>query len=78
MGEKFYAMTTRYTQDEWIAIFDDTERHLSSSIVDYKAPVVGSLAFAKTIDHTSLKLGATQQDIDRLCAEARKHQFKVR
>jgi len=71
-------MTTRYTQDEWIAIFDEAEQTLPGRFPEYKVPAVGSAAFANTIDHTILKLGATQEDIDRLCVEARKHLFKVR
>ncbi|MBC7692140.1 MAG: deoxyribose-phosphate aldolase [Methylotenera sp.] len=34
-----------------------------------------SSSFAQLIDHTSLKADATPQDIQRLCEEARTHQF---
>jgi len=57
-------MTTRYTQDDWIAIFDEAEQALPGRFPEYKVPAVGSPAFADTIDHTILKLGATQEDID--------------
>ena len=70
-------MTTRYTQDEWLAIFDTAERNLSDARVDYKAPSVGTAAFAKTIDHTLLKLEATEKQVDTLCEEAIRHNFKV-
>jgi len=71
-------MTTSYTQHEWVTIFDEAEQALPGILPEYRAPTVGSAAFARTIDHTILKLGATQKDIDRLCAEAKKHMFKVR
>ena len=70
-------MTTRYTQDEWLAIFDTAERSLSDAHVDYKAPGVGTAAFAKTIDHTLLKPEATEKQIATLCEEASRHNFKV-
>lgn len=70
-------MTTRYTQDEWLAIFDRAEQNLSSAQIEYKAPSVGTAAFAKTIDHTLLKLEATEKQVDTFCEEARRHNFKV-
>ena len=70
-------MTTRYTQDEWLAIFDTAERSISDVHVDYKAPSVGTAAFAKTIDHTLLKPEATEKQIATLCEEATRHNFKV-
>ena len=69
-------MTTRYTQDEWLAIFDRAEQNPNTS-VEYKAPSVGTEAFAKTIDHTLLKPEATGEQVDTLCEEARRHNFKV-
>lgn len=69
-------MTTRYTYDEWIAIIDHAHKHLSTEI-RYKAPNIGTKEFAKAIDHTLLKLDATEEQIDQLCEEARKHDFKV-
>lgn len=66
----------QYSNDEWIAIFEEAEQALPGRFPEYKVPAVGSAAFANTIDHTILKLGATQEDIDRLCVEARKHLFK--
>lgn len=70
-------MTTRYTQDEWLAIIDQAQKSVPSSRVEYKAPNIGTKEFAKTIDHTLLKLDATKEQIDKLCEEARKHDFKV-
>ena len=70
-------MTARYTQDEWLAIFDQAEQNLASSPTDYKAPSVGTEAFAKTIDHTLLKLDATGEQVDSLCEEAKIFNFKV-
>lgn len=70
-------MTTRYTQDEWLAIFDQAEQNLPSTPPECKAPSLGTAAFAKTIDHTLLKLAATEKQVDTLCEEARRHNFKV-
>lgn len=38
---------------------------------------MGSEDFAKAIDHTLLKLDATAEQIDGLCEEARRFNFKV-
>ena len=69
-------MATRYTQDEWLAVFDQAERDLSSPL-EYTAPSVETAAFAKTIDHTLLKIEATGEQVDALCEEAKRHDFKV-
>ena len=50
---------------------------MSSTRAQYKAPSIGTKEFAKMIDHTLLKLDATKEQIDKLCEEARKHDFKV-
>lgn len=70
-------MTTKYTQDEWLAIFDQAEQNLPSTPVHYKARPIGSAAFAQTIDHTLLKLEATAEQVDTLCEEAKRYHFKV-
>ena len=59
-------------------MFDQTEQELSSSPVQYEAPGVGTEAFAKTIDHTLLKLEATGEQVDSLCEEAKRFNFKAR
>lgn len=70
-------MTNRYTHDEWLTIIDRAKDNFQSISVDYKAPNIGTEAFAKSIDHTLLKLDATKEQIDKLCEEARRHNFKV-
>ena len=70
-------MTSRYTQDEWLAIFNQAEKTLAQAPVKYKAPALGTKEFAKAIDHTLLKGLATKEQIGHLCEEARKHDFKV-
>ena len=70
-------MTTRYTDDEWETIIDKAELNLPSTPVEYKAPNLGSEEFAKTIDHTILKLDATKEQVDAVCEEARRFHFKV-
>ena len=70
-------MTTRYTDEEWLDIIDQAEKNLPLTPVVYKAPNLGSEAFAKTIDHTLLKLDATKEQVDAICEEARMFNFKV-
>ena len=70
-------MTTRYTDDEWENIINQAELNLPSTPVEYKAPNLGSEEFAKTIDHTILKLDATKEQVDAICEEARRFNFKV-
>ena len=45
--------------------------------VVYPCPKLGSKAFAKTIDHTLLKLEAKAPQFDAVCAEARVDSFAV-
>ena len=70
-------MTTRFTQEEWLSIFDGAEKKLPLSKTVYKAPNLGTEMFAKCIDHTLLKVNATKEQIDSLCEEAKKYNFKV-
>lgn len=71
-------MTNRYTQDEWLAIIEYAKECFHIPRARYKAPNIGTEDFAKSIDHTLLKLEATKEQIDKLCEEARRHNFKVR
>ena len=59
-------------------MFDQTEQELSSSPIQYEAPSIGTESFAKTIDHTLLKLDATGEQVDKLCEEAKRFSFKAR
>ena len=70
-------MTARNTKDEWLTAIELAEKGIPSTFMEYKAPGLGSEEFAKSIDHTLLKLDATRPQIDELCAEAKKHNFKV-
>lgn len=70
-------MTNRYTHDEWLAIIEQAERDLPSAHVEYKPVSIASRDFAKIIDHTLLKEDATKEQIDILCNEARRHDFKA-
>ena len=70
-------MTNRNTKNEWIAVIEQAEKGISSTFAEYKAPGLESEEFAKSIDHTLLKLESTQSQIDELCEEARRHNFKV-
>ncbi|MCJ1431565.1 hypothetical protein MMC27_000919 [Xylographa pallens] len=64
------------TQEEWIEIIDDITRNLPDTYQTYQAPKAGTVEFAKYIDHTLLKLDATEEQIDQLCQEAREYNFK--
>jgi hypothetical protein len=44
----------------------------------YRSPEPGTATFAKYIDHTLLKLDATEDQIDQVCEEAKLYNFKVR
>lgn len=70
-------MGTRFTQDEWLSIIGEVEKNPPLSKIVYKAPKLGTEAFTKCIDHTLLKLDATKEQIDVLCEEAIKFNFKV-
>ena len=70
-------MTNRNTKDEWLAVIEQADKGTPSSFTEYKAPEPASEEFAKSIDHTLLKLESTQSQIDELCEEARRHNFKV-
>lgn len=82
-------MTTRYTNEEWTSIIADIEQEVlsldaTSSTYSknnndriYPIPAIGSKGFARTIDHTLLKLEATSMQIDGLCNEARISEFAV-
>ena len=70
-------MTSRNTNDEWISIIERAENGVPSTFTEYKSPGLGTEEFAKSIDHTLLKLDAKQSQIDELCDEAKKHNFKV-
>lgn len=71
-------MAAKYTNEEWEALIEKTEKSLVVSTEAYPIPNVGSREFNKTIDHTLLKLDATPAQIDELCEEAKKDDFAVR
>lgn len=70
-------MTKGNTQDEWLNLIEQAEQGAPSTFTKYKAPGLRTQGFAKSIDHTLLKLEATESQIDELCEEAKKHDFKV-
>ncbi len=70
-------MTARYTQEEWLSIIGGAEKNLPLTRTVYKAAKLGTEAFPKCIDHTLLKLDATKEQIEVLCEEAMKYNFKV-
>jgi len=70
-------MTTRYTSEEWAKFIAEVEGEVKETQEPYPCPDIGSPAFAKTIDHTLLKLEARPIQFDSLCAEARVGAFAV-
>ncbi|MCJ1393574.1 hypothetical protein MMC18_006449 [Xylographa bjoerkii] len=64
------------TQEEWIKIINDITRNLPDTYKTYQAPKADTVEFAKYIDHTLLKLDATEDQIDQLCEEAKEYNFK--
>ena len=70
-------MTEGNTQDEWLNLIEQAEQGVPSTFTEYKVPGLGTQGFAKSIDHTLLKLETTESQIDVLCEEAKKYDFKV-
>lgn len=70
-------MTTRYTNEEWTSIIRQTQQGLAVSTAAVPYAPLGTVGFAHYFDHTLLKLDATGQQIDTLCAEARNYGFRV-
>lgn len=58
-----------------LSAFEEQERTNGSS--SYDAPSPGSSDFAKTVDHTVLKIAATEDDVHQCCREAKQYGFKV-
>lgn len=66
------------SNEAWAEQIEKTQKSVSvSADTKYDAPkdVAG---IAQTIDHTLLKLDATEAQIDTLCEEAKRDGFKVR
>ncbi|KAF2273650.1 deoxyribose-phosphate aldolase, partial [Westerdykella ornata] len=80
---KVQVMTGRYTNREWAEQIAETQKKVFELVElerkqgkRYEVPKIGSEEFARTIDHTLLKLEATESQIDALCSEARTEGFK--
>lgn len=80
-------MTDRYTNEEWAKQIAETQRQVLKEVEErskeggrgwkYAVPRTASAEFAKTVDHTVLKLDVKEAGIDGLCSEARTEGFKV-
>jgi deoxyribose-phosphate aldolase len=82
-------MTDRYTNEEWAAQIEETQRAVLKEVGSgkrsrrvYEGPKMRNgrealRELAATVDHTLLKLDATATAIDGLCSEARTEGFKV-
>jgi hypothetical protein len=62
----------KFTNADWEARFAVVEEFRNEV-----AEPAAATDLSKYIDHTLLKLDATEAEIDELCAEARKHNFAV-
>lgn len=67
----------KYSQEEWTQVINRAFGSLPSTYQSHVTPETGSAEVANLIDHTLLKTDATPQQIDKLCEEARRFQFKV-
>ncbi|KAI9817692.1 MAG: hypothetical protein M1832_004586 [Thelocarpon impressellum] len=65
-----------FTDDQWVDIVQAALQGVPTQKPVCATPDVGAPEFAKLIDHTLLKLDATEEQIDDLCAEARRYGFK--
>jgi len=80
-------MTDRYTNEEWAKQIAETQRKVLNEVQErgkeggrgwkYEVPKTAGADFAKTVDHTVLKLDTKEGQIDALCSEARIEGFKV-
>lgn len=68
---------TQFPRHDWVSLIDAAEKKLPETYEMYSAPEPGTVEFAKYIDHTLLKLDATEEQIDQLCREALDYNFKV-
>jgi hypothetical protein len=69
-------ITKRYTDEEWAKKNEETQKAVVVSETVYDVPGTWR-DLAQTIDHTLLKLDATEAQIDELCLEAKRDSFKV-
>ncbi|KAL9637749.1 MAG: hypothetical protein Q9164_002005 [Protoblastenia rupestris] len=65
------------SQGELQALIDRRAKALPENTAEYDTPAVGSKQFSQAIDHTLLKLDATEEQIDTLCEEAKRFDFKA-
>ena len=70
-------MTLHYSQEQWLTIIDRARKELLPEHITYRVPALGTVEFAKFIDHTLLKLDANEEQIHQLCDEATRCDFKV-
>ncbi|KAI9778481.1 MAG: hypothetical protein M1816_004037 [Peltula sp. TS41687] len=68
----------RYTNEQWADIINAAMLRLpSENAASYPTPNAIPAAVAPYIDHTLLKLDATESQIDQLCAEAKRWNLKA-
>lgn len=67
----------QYTDEQWQDVINVTMMSLPTGKVVYSTPNALPSAVASYIDHTLLKLDATESQIDQLCEEAKRWNLKV-
>lgn len=73
-------MSAPSTDAAWAKLIAEIEKEVDSRIRNAATSLTlpqDSHALAQLIDHTLLKLDATESQIDALCREAAHHDFKV-
>ena len=65
------------SQEQLQGLISRTTKEISASSTQCELPTPGSDAFAHAIDHTLLKLDATEAQIDKLCEEAKAYKFRT-
>ena len=67
--------TRNRTNAEWRTLVETKIAEVE--LADYDITFEGPSDIARSIDHTALKPESTEAQIDQLCGEARKYDFKV-
>lgn len=63
--------------EEWVVLIREVEGKVQEVVREGRTYEVPSSGVAGTIDHTLLKLDATEEQVTMLCEEARREGFAV-
>ncbi len=82
-NHKLSLTMTNRTNSEWAAAISDNQNHRAlhgqerSALGEANANRISPFNLARLIDHTALKPETTEAQIDQLCEEVKKYNFKV-